>query len=85
MRKLFLVSLICIASTVIVISFFMPWAEISTSVTGLSKQVTDMAGKTVGRLTVTEKMISNMEKFTNAISNFGDVEISATVRGDNIP
>ncbi len=77
MKKI-LAGLIVLASIVIVMSFFLPWARVSVSVVGVSKQLTSssvLPGKVTGKL----------KKITGAISDFGDVDIKTTVSGYKIP
>lgn len=85
MRKLFLLSLIFVATAVIIISFFMPWAEVKTSVMGISKEVASAVKTNLGGLPIAGKVVGKIETLTSAISNLGDIEVKTTVRGDNIP
>ena len=78
MVKKILVGLIVLASIVIVISFFMPWARVSVSVVGVSKQLTSSSG-------LPDKMVEKLKEITSAISSFGDVDIKTTVSGYQIP
>ncbi len=77
MRKI-LAGLIIIASIVIVISFFMPWAKVSVSVVEASKQVVKSSH-------LPDKVIARLKQVTYTISTFGDPEVRMTVSGYNIP
>lgn len=81
MKKLFFVSLVCAASAFILIAFFMPWANVDTSVMGLTKS----AEGTLAKTSFAGKMIKGLTKATDAISDLGDIEIKTTVRGNQIP
>lgn len=81
MKKLFFVTLVCIASALIIVAFFMPWAEVAASVSGISKEVTSsvkdtpFAGKIVGKIS----------DVTDAISEMGDISIKSRVSGFDVP
>ena len=76
-RKI-LAGLIVIASIVIVISFFMPWAKVSLSVTGVSKKIADSYH-------LPDKAVEKLKEITHTISTFGDPEVRVTVPGYKIP
>ncbi len=76
-RKI-LAGLIVIASIVIVISFFMPWAKVSLSVTGVSKKIT-------GSSHLPDKAVEKLKEITRTMSTFGDPEVRMTVPGYKIP
>jgi len=85
MKKLFFQAVIVAASAVIVVSFFTPWAKISASVTGVTKELTGYADKELGDAPVAGKVIKKLDQITSAISSMGDVDIKTTVRGVDIP
>ena len=76
-RKI-LAGLVILASIVIVISFFMPWAKVSVSVVGASKQLTESTR-------LPDKVAARLKQVTYTISTFGDPEIRMTVSGYKIP
>ncbi len=82
MKRLFFVCLVVAASALIVVAFFMPWAKVATSVTGISKEVT----KSVEDTPYASKVVGKIAAFTDAISAIGgDVEIKTTVTGFQVP
>ena len=83
-RKI-LAGLITLASIVIVISFFLPWAKINVSVVGVSKQLTSVSEKKLQGSPVADKMVKKMQEITDAMSSFGDIDIKTTVPGYKIP
>ena len=83
-RKI-LAGLIILASIVILISFFMPWARVSVSVVGVSKQLTGVSEKKLQGVPVADKIVKKMQEITDAMSSFGDVDIKTTVTGYKIP
>jgi hypothetical protein len=85
MKKLIFSGLVIAASAIIVMSFFLPWAKIQTSVTGVSKELTGYADKELGDSPFAGKFIKKLDMVTGAISSMGDVEIKSIVRGYKIP
>ena len=85
MKKLTCLVVIFAASAVIVLSFFQPWAEINTSVTGISKELTKSADTKLKNAPFAGKFIKHLDNITNAIGQVGNVELKSTVRGNNIP
>ena len=85
MKNLLFVSLIIAASVVTVVAFFMPWANVATSVTGISKELTSAAEGPLKGAPIAGKLISGLDKITSAISSVGDIEVKTTVRGNQIP
>jgi hypothetical protein len=84
-RKI-LAGLIILASIVIVVSFFMPWARVSVSIAGISKKLTDViSGEKLQDTPIAGKAAKELEKITDAITGFGDIDIKTTVSGYNIP
>ena len=76
-RKI-LAGLIILASIVILISFFMPWAKVSVSVVEASKQLTESSR-------LPDKVVARLKQITYTISTFGDPEVRMTVSGYKIP
>ncbi|MBU0683087.1 MAG: hypothetical protein ABIH85_06025 [Candidatus Omnitrophota bacterium] len=85
MKKVIFIIAILAASTIIVYSFFQPWAVIKTSVTGVSKELTETAQTKLGNTPIAGKFIDRFSAITDTISKIGDVELKSTVRGNNIP
>ncbi|MGB2706179.1 MAG: hypothetical protein WBC74_04930 [Candidatus Omnitrophota bacterium] len=83
--KRILTCLIIAASVVVVISFFLPWAKVSVSAVGVSKELTDIADKKLGDTPIAGKVIDRLKKVTGAISSFGDIDVKTTVTGYQIP
>ena len=81
MKKLIFMTLVIVASALIVVAFFMPWAKVATSVTGISKEVTS----TVEDTPLAGKVVGKISAITDAIAGLGDVEIKTTVRGSQVP
>jgi hypothetical protein len=74
MKKFVLAGLIVFAAIVIVASFFMPWAELSASVTKVSKELTG------------GKFIRELSRITGAIGEIGgNIKIRTSVSGYDIP
>ena len=84
MNKKILVVLVIIATAVVLRGFFMPWAHVRASVTKVAKKLTDAADP-LKKAPGTGKVIKDVEKITDLISAFGDVDVKATVRGYDIP
>lgn len=85
MKKFVLAGMVILAAIVIILSFFMPWAKLSASVTKVSKELTDRAGKAAGG-TFGERFTRELSRVTEAIGNVGgDIEIKTSVSGYDIP
>ncbi|MFQ5952518.1 MAG: hypothetical protein ACE5JK_03830 [Candidatus Omnitrophota bacterium] len=85
MKKVIFAGLIIAASVVIVIAFFMPWANVDASVTGISKELTKAAEGPLEKTPFAGKFLKKLDEVTTAIGEIGDVEIKTTVRGNQIP
>lgn len=85
MKKQIFLGVIIAACAVIIIAFFMPWANVKTSVMGVSKGLTDAASGSLKDSPVAGKIIGGLDKVTGTISQFGDIEIKTTVRGYAVP
>jgi len=81
MRKMIFPGLIYAASAAIIIAFFMPWATVATSVTGVSKGLTGALAKTP----YASKIVGELDKVTDAIGAIGDISIKSTVSGYQVP
>ena len=81
MQKKILKNLVILASVIIVISFFLPWAKVSVSTMGVSKKV---SGKLEGS-PVAGKVLKGTGKVTGALSKFGYIYIKSTISGYRIP
>lgn len=82
MKKQIFMSLVCVASALTIIAFFMPWATVATSATGVAKGLTGALSGTP----IAGKFVKGLDAATNAISDIGgDVAIKNTVRGYQIP
>ncbi len=84
MRKI-LAGLIVLASVVIVVSFFMPWARVSVSAVGVSKELTTAAEGKLKDTPIAGKLINRLKAATGAISEIGDIAVRSTVYGYKIP
>lgn len=74
MKKIILVSLVVLAAIVIISSFFMPWAQLSASMTKVSKELTG------------GKFLRELSRITDAIGKVGgDIQIKTSVSGYDIP
>ena len=74
-------ALIICASLVVIAAFFMPWANVNTSVTEVSKGVLGA----VGDVPLGEKISSGISKAASFLGDLGDVEVKTVVTGKNIP
>lgn len=81
MKKMFFTALVCVATALIIVAFFMPWATVATSVTGISKGLTGALSGTP----VAGKIVGDIEKATDVIGQLGDVSIKSTVSGYQVP
>lgn len=77
--------MIIAASVFIMVSFFMPWANIATSVAGVSKEVTSTAEGTLGKTPFAGKFLKSLTRVTDTVSELGDIEIKTAVSGYQIP
>ena len=84
-KKMFFLSMVIAASIAIIFSFFMPWATIATSVTKVSKDLTQAAEGSLADTPFAGKFIKQLDKATSAIGQMGDIEIKSAVRGNQIP
>jgi len=85
MGKTVLFLLVILACVLIVISFFMPWAKVSVSAMGVSKELTDIADKNLKGAPLAGKVVNKLKEITGAISDFGDIDLKTEVRGVDIP
>lgn len=85
MRRIILALLIIICSVVVIASFFMPWAKASTSATKVATSVKKEIAGPFKELPFAGKLFANLDKATDAINEFGDVELKTVVRGCDIP
>ena len=85
MKNKILAGLVVIAGAIIVVSFFMPWANVVVSVTGVSKELTGIAQKDLGGTPIAGRVIDKLEAVTDTIASFGDVKIKTSVSGYDIP
>ena len=83
--KIILTCLVIAASVVIVLSFFMPWAKVSVSAVGVSKELTTIADKKLGDSPVAGKVIDRLKKITGVLGSFGDIDVKTTITGYQIP
>jgi hypothetical protein len=81
MKKTIFPALVICAALVVVAAFFMPWANVQTSVTAISEGVLNEAKD----VPLGGKITSGISKATNFLGALGDVEIKTVVRGSNIP
>ncbi|MFC1480044.1 hypothetical protein ACFL5Y_01195 [Candidatus Omnitrophota bacterium] len=81
MKKAIFLTMIIAASVVILAAFFMPWANVATSVTGVSQELLGA----VSKAPLAGKVVGDLDKITGAIGSMGDVEIKTVVHGNKIP
>ena len=81
MKKTIFPALVICAALVVIAAFFMPWANVQTSVTGISKGV---LGE-VKDIPLGDKISGGISKAASFIGAMGDVEIKTVVTGSNIP
>ncbi len=85
MKNLVLTGLVVLAAIIIIFSFFAPWAKLSASVTKVSKELTDKAGKAAGG-TFGERFTRELSRVTDAIGKVGgDIQIKTSISGYDIP
>jgi len=85
MKKTIFTALIAIAACVIIVSFFQPWAGVKTSVTAVSKELTDKADGELKDTPLAGKFIKKFSAITDQIAGLGDIEIKTQVSGYNVP
>jgi hypothetical protein len=85
LKKQILSGLIIAASAVIVISFFMPWARVGTSLAEVSKGLTGAAEGKLGDKSLAGKLVGKLKKATEKVSSVADIRVKATVSGYDIP
>ena len=85
MKKSVLSGFVIAVSVVIVISFFLPWAKVSVSVVGASRELTGTARTTLKDSPTARKWLDKLEKATDAVSSYGDVGVNTQVSGYDIP
>lgn len=81
MKKMIFPGLIVCAAIVVIAAFFMPWANVNTSVTGISKGFLGAVKDTP----IASKFAGELDKATDVIGALGDVNIKTVVTGYNIP
>ena len=60
MRNVVFMTLVVIASVVIVVSFFTPWARVSVSAIGVSQELTNVADEKLGDVSFAKKFIGKL-------------------------
>lgn len=83
--KAIMVSLVILASVVIIISFFMPWAKVSTSVGKVSERFAETAKSKFAGMPLAEKFTKGLKKATVMIEGLGVAEGKVVVSGYDIP
>lgn len=79
---LILTILIIGGSAMTIVSFFMPWANISTSAMGVTKKVTDFAAK----MPFGDSIVKKVNNIRGFVKNLGaDVTVDTKVSGYNVP
>lgn len=86
MKNIIFSALVIMCSVIIVVSFFMPWAEVKVSAAQVSEKLTAAAetGLLKGAL-FSGKFVKKFKKITSAIGELGDIEVKAEVSGYDIP
>lgn len=85
MKRTVLLVLVIVASVIIVRSFLLPWAEVSTSATKIASGLADQAGGSLKDSRVASKVIKKLQKITDSIGELGDIEVKSSISGYNIP
>jgi len=85
MKKNILCGLVIIAGAVIVVSFFLPWAKVTVSTMGVSKELTKDVETTLKDTPIAGKLVGKLTDITDAVSALGDIEVKTQVTGYNIP
>lgn len=85
MGKGVLTVLILIASVLIVVSFFLPWAKVNVSAMGVSRDLSKAAEGTLKDTPMAGKVVDKLKSFTGFLSKFGDVDVKTTITGYQIP
>ncbi len=86
MKNIIFSALVIMCSMIIVISFFMQWAEVKISAAQISEKLTAAAetGPLKGAL-FSGKFVKKFKKITSAIGELGDIEVKTEVSGYDIP
>lgn len=85
MKKLVPACAVIAASIVILISFFMPWAGVSTSAIRISKQMTSDTMDDLKDAPISSHLLTGFKEAANIIGGLGDVEMNMVVTGYDIP
>ncbi|MBL7156983.1 MAG: hypothetical protein ISS92_02345 [Candidatus Omnitrophica bacterium] len=85
MKKTVFMGIVIVAALGIVAAFFMPWAEVATSVTGVSKELTGIAKDELEGTPIAGKVIGELKKVTDVIGDIGDIKLKTKVSGYNVP
>ena len=83
--KLVLAALVIICSVVIIISFFLPWAQADLSVTKVAGALTEKAQTTLKGSRFAAKFIAGLDTATKVIGGMGDIQVKTAVSGYDIP
>lgn len=81
MKSKIAAGLVIAASALIVISFFLPWAQADVSATGVSKSLASSLKGTP----FAEKVAGKLNEATDAIGSMGDLTLKTRVSGYSIP
>lgn len=84
MKNVFFVILTIIAGVIIITSFFMPWVRASTSVTKVSRTITNTVSPLEG-LPFVRKLITGIDEAAGVVGSVGDIDINKVVSGYDIP
>lgn len=85
-KKLVFIALVIIAGTVIIKSFFLPWALASTSVGRVSGEVNRSINDSFEQLPFVGDLVASIKDTTGVIQDFGStIDITTVVSGYNIP
>jgi hypothetical protein len=85
MKKMILSGLIIACSVMVIVSFFMPWANASVSVTKAATGLAAMVQKELGGTQYEKKVANFLQKAEKTIDTIGNVEVKTTVSGYDIP
>lgn len=85
MKKMIFAGSIILCALIIIVSFFMPWAKATVNATKVAKNLADSASGKLQNTSFGGKLLQGFNQATNAIGNFGDIEVKTTVSGYDIP
>lgn len=85
MKNMIFACLIIVCAIMIIVSFFMPWARATVSVTKVARGLTDSASGELKNTPFAGKFIQGLNQVTDVIGDLGGIEMKTTVSGYDIP